>query len=68
MIGYIRTILISMTAVMVLALVLTGCSAGEPTNTPASVDVKTVETTDAENRRSPASVFSKATGVTSKDK
>ena len=68
MIGYIRTILISMTAVLVLALVLTGCSAGEPTNTPASVDVKTVETTDAENRRSPASVFSKATGVTSKDK
>jgi hypothetical protein len=62
MIGYIRAILIPMTAVMVLALVSTGCSAGEAAKTPALVDVKTDKTTDPGK---PESVFSKATGVTS---
>ena len=68
MISLIRALIIPLTAVMVLALVLTGCSAGEPANTPALADVKTEEKTDAESRGNPASVFSKATGGTLKDK
>jgi hypothetical protein len=62
MIGYIRAILIPMMAVMVLTLVLTGCSAGETAKTPALIDGKTDKTTDP---RKLESVFSKATGVTS---
>jgi hypothetical protein len=62
MIGYIREIFIPMMAVMVLALVLTGCSAGETAKTPALIDGKTDKTTDP---RKLESVFSKATGVTS---
>jgi hypothetical protein len=62
MIGYIRAIFIPMMAVMVLALVLTGCSAGETAKTPALIDGKTDKTTDP---RKLESVFSKATGVTS---
>ena len=62
MIGYVRGILIPMMAVMVLALVLTGCSSGETVKTPALVDVKTDGTTDSENSGKPESVFSGSVG------